>query len=325
MRILFFGTPDIAAETLEALCNAGYDICGVVTQPDKRQGRKMELKFSAVKTAALRRGLPVYQPERLKGGELRPVLEKLQPDLLLVIAYGRILPEYVLQFAPYGAINLHASILPKYRGAGPIQWAVINGERETGITVMQMDSGLDTGDILYLKKTPIGRDETAGELFDRMSNLAAQTILEALPKLERRELPPRKQGGEGASYAPMLSKELAQLNFVCAEECRNKIRGMNPWPVAYTFYRGKKLKVYRAETEDGLKKADDAATPLLSEQKSAEHDLPCGFALGTERGIAVGCEDGVLYLTEVQLEGGKRMSAANFLMGHPMKEPEELH
>lgn len=308
MRVLFFGTPDIAVPTLRALCDSEHEVCGVVTQPDKRQGRKMELKFPAVKEFALSRELPVYQPERLKDGALNPILEKLRPDLLVVIAYGRILPDDVLNFAPYGAINLHASLLPKYRGAGPIQWAVINGERETGVTVMQMDSGLDTGDMLYTVSTPIGEEETAGELFERMAPLCAEALLAALPKIERRELTPKKQEESLASYAPMLSKEMAKLDFSDAERCHNQIRGMNPWPVAYTFYRGKKLKVFAART---------GCTSSIAPDRQ-------GYAIGTPEGISVRCGKGILLLTEVQLEGGKRMDASAFLMGHPMDCAEEL-
>ncbi len=226
----------------------------------------------------------------------------------MVIAYGRILPDYVLDFAPYGAINLHASLLPKYRGAGPIQWAVINGERETGVTVMQMDSGLDTGDMLYTVSIPIGEDETAGELFDRMAPLCAEALLAALPKIKEHTLTPKKQEEALASYAPMLSKESAKLDFSDADRCRNQIRGMNPWPVAYTFYRGKKLKVFAARAIQPL-----PATPAQQ-----------GYAIGTPEGIVVRCGKGVLLLTEVQLEGGKRMEASAFLMGHPMECAEEL-
>ena len=313
MRILFFGTPDIAVPTLRALCESEHEVCGVVTQPDRPQGRKMELRAPAVKEFALREGLAVYQPERLKGGELRPVLEELRPDILVVIAYGRILPDYVLEFAPYGAINLHASLLPKYRGAGPIQWAVISGEKETGVTVMQMDSGLDTGDMLYTVSTEIGAEETAGELFERMAPLCARALLEALPQIERRTLTPKKQDEREASYAPMLSKKAAELSFESAERCKNQIRGMNPWPVAYTHFRGEKLKVFTARTGEELCCAGEALPELLP-----------GHALGTSAGIAVGCEDGVLFLTEVQLPGGKRMGAEAFLMGHPIERPEEL-
>lgn len=307
MKVLFFGTPDIAAASLAALCEHGYHVVGAVTQPDKPQGRSMRMTPPAVKEYALQHNIRVYQPVTLKDGALLPVLQELEPDVIVVIAYGKILPEYILNYPKYGCINIHASLLPKLRGAGPIQWAIINGERETGVTTMYMEKGLDTGDMILDKRIAIGPDETAGELFDRMCALGAEVILETLPLVERGEAPRRPQCEEEASYAPMLDKKLARIDFQKdAQTLKNQIRGMNPWPVAYTSYGAKKLKIFSADVVEG------------------PHLAP-GEALSAQGKLLIGCGDGrALAVTRLQLEGARAMDAQAFLAGHPIAEPMML-
>ena len=267
MKIVFMGTPDFAVPSLQGLIDDGHEILAVYTQPDKPVGRKQVLTPPPVKALALKHGLPVYQPTKMRDGTVAAQLRELAPDLIAVVAYGRILPKEILEIPPYGCINVHGSLLPKYRGAGPIQWSVINGEAETGITTMYMGEGLDTGDILLVQRTPIGPEETAGELFDRLAPMGAD----------------------------MLDKTMAELDFTRpAAELHNLIRGLNPWPVAYTHYGDKKLKVFAARVEQG----------------SGEP----GTVLDADR-FVIACGEGALRFTEVQLEGSRRMSAEEFLRG----------
>ncbi len=305
MRIVFMGTPDIASTVLERLIADGHDVCGVFTRMDKPQGRHQVLTPPPVKVTALEHNIPVYQPKTLKNGEEMPVLEELQPDVIVVCAYGLLLRSDVLHFPKYGCLNVHASLLPMYRGAAPINWVILNGETETGITIMQMDEGLDTGDMLYQKKISIHPDETAGELFDRMAALGAEAMSEALVKLEAGELHPVPQTGESC-YASMLSKKDSPICWSrTAQEIHNQIRGLSPWPGAATTLNGKILKIHRS---------------FLAPKPVARNALP-GTIFTDQGHLFVTCKEGQqLELLEVQAQGSKKMSAADYLRGHAIPD-----
>lgn len=299
MRILFMGTPDIAAEALKMLIKEKFDVVGVVTQPDKPRGRKQVLTPPETKTAALEYGIPVFQPEKLKNGELEPVLNELKPDLIAVVAYGKILPEYVLDFPKYGCINMHGSLLPKYRGAAPIQWAVINGEKTTGVTTMKMDKGLDTGDMLISRSIDIDRYETSGELFERIAALGAETLAETINNIDK--ISPVHQNDAEATYAPIIKKEMAEINWSMPSDKISKlICGMNPWPVAYTHYNGETLKIFRAEFSD--EKTEGADGEIICADKN--------------KGLKVKCGKGCIFIHELQFSGSKRMMIGDYLRGH---------
>lgn len=296
MRIVFMGTPDFAAVSLQRLLDERFDVAGVFTQPDKPKNRGMKLQPSPVKEIALANGLPVFQPEKMRDGTALAALQGLQPDILVVVAYGRILPDELLAAAPHGAINVHGSLLPKYRGAGPIQWSVIDGEPVTGVTTMYMAEGMDTGDMILKKETPIGENETYGELHDRLAVIGAKALTETIDLIEQGKAPRQPQDDALASYAPMLDKKIAKLDFERpAVELHNLIRGLSPWPVAHTTFGGKLLKVHRAVLAAGF------------------HGQP-GQVLDSKR-LIVGCSQGALELLEVQMEGGKRMKGEDFLRG----------
>lgn len=301
MDIVFMGTPDFAEKSLQALLEQGFSVKAVYTQTDKPVGRKRVLTPPPVKVLAQRHGIPVYQPKSLRRPEVQEELRALAPDLIVVVAYGKILPREVIDLPPLGCVNVHGSLLPRYRGAAPIQWAVINGEKETGVTTMYMDEGVDTGDIILQSTTPIGPEETAGELFDRLAAQGAELLVETLRLVERGEAPRRAQEGESC-YASMLDKELAELDFTApAQAVHDRVRGLNPWPVAYTFFGGKKCKVFSCEVVPG----PFAAPP------------GCAVADGS---LCIACGDGSgVRLKEVLLEGGKRTTEADFLRGHPVK------
>ncbi len=299
MRIVFMGTPDFAVPCLQALLDAGHAVCGVFTQPDKPKGRGYALAPPPVKELALERGIPVYQPATLRTPETAALVASLLPEVIVVVAYGKLLPKEILQLPPHGCINVHASLLPKYRGAAPIQWAVINGDEVTGVATMQMDEGLDTGDILLVEKTKIGENETSGELFDRLCELGAQVLVETLRQLEAGTLERRPQGNEGASYAPMLSRELSVIDWSrSAREIHNLVRGLSPWPVASSVYQGKRIKIYQTQ---------------VSGKESGE---PGQVLPGKDFLVCCG-QNTALKLMTVQYEGGKRMDGSDFLRGHP--------
>ena len=244
MRILFMGTPDIAAESLAALLEAGHEVCAVFTRRDKPVGRKQILTAPPVKQLAMERGIPVYQPRTLRDGSSDDVIKELAPDIIVVVAYGCIIPPQLLHAAKYGCINLHVSLLPKYRGSAPIQWSVLNGNAGTGVTIMQLDEGLDTGDILMVEPVAIDPEETSGELFDRVSAVGAKTLVTALEKIKAGELTPQKQDDAQATMAPPLTKDMARFDFTQdAAHIHNWVRGMNPWPVAWFAQDGKRIKV----------------------------------------------------------------------------------
>ena len=303
MKIIYMGTPDFAAVSLNALLDAGYDVAAVFTQPDKPKGRGHKLAFSPVKEIAVAHNIPVYQPTTLKNEEVQQQIREMAPDMIVVVAYGKLLPEAVLNVPPLGCINVHGSLLPKYRGAAPIQWSVLNGDKETGITTMYMAKGMDTGDIILQEKTPIGEDETAAELFDRMAVLGAETLLKTIPLLQAGTAPRIPQNEAEASHVSMLSKEQAQIDFSkTADEVHHFICGMSDWPCAFTSIGGKRLKVYRSHR-----------TALTSKQSA-------GSVVENKKVLTVVCGDGnCVELTEVQYDNGKRMPSDAFLRGHAVE------
>ena len=251
MRTLFMGTPDFAVPCLKSLIDAGHEVCGVFTQPDKPKGRGYALTPPPVKLLASKSGIPVYQPKTLKDGEALTIVKELSPEVIVVVAYGKILPKEIIEYPAFGCINVHASLLPRYRGAAPIQWCVLNGEKETGVTTMFMDVGLDTGDMLLKAATPIGDNETAGELHDRLSKLGAELIVETLTKLQSGALIREKQKDGDSCYAPMLTKELSRIDWnKPAQSVHNQIRGLSPWPTAQTRLCGKVLKIPASRLSD---------------------------------------------------------------------------
>ena len=307
--VIFMGSPDFALPALQALIDAtDFDVKLVVSQPDKPQGRKQVLTPPAVKQLALQCGLEVFQPASLKTDEALDKLKSLSPDFIVVAAYGKILPAAVLDLPRYGCVNLHGSLLPKYRGAAPIQWSVINGDAETGVTTMLMDVGLDTGDILECVRTPIGENETAGELFDRLAAMCPELLLHTLYGLIDGTVHPVKQDDSLSSYAPMLSKENAAIDWTRpAADIHHFVCGLNPWPVAKTTYQGKTLKIFSGLPAGSCK------------------DLSPGTLFVRQGALFAACGCGTAYaLGEIQLEGAKRMSAADFLRGHPSADGDCL-
>lgn len=297
MKIVFMGTPDFAVPSLQALLDAGHEVCAVYTQPDKPQGRKQILTAPPVKELALQRGIPVYQPATLKNEDEQAKLRALAPEVIIVVAYGKLLPKAVLDIPPRGCINVHGSLLPRWRGAAPIQWSIIAGDQKAGVTTMQMAEGLDTGDMLLTYETKIGARETAGELFDRLAQAGAALLVETLEKLD--SITPRPQDDSQSCYAHMLDKQMAVIDWTkSAHEIDCLIRGLNPWPVALTTLAGARLKIYAAEPVPGTGKPGEV---LESDPK---------------KGLTVACGAGALALHEVQLVGGKRMKSADFLRGH---------
>lgn len=305
MRIVFMGTPDFAVPSLQALIGAGHDVCAVYTQPDKPQGRKQILTAPPVKTLALEHDIPVFQPNTLKNEDEQARLRELAPEVIIVVAYGKLLPKAVLDIPPHGCINVHGSLLPRWRGAAPIQWAVIAGDEMAGVTTMQMAEGLDTGDMLLTYETKVGEEETAGELFDRLAQSGAELLTQTLVKLD--EITPRPQDDAQSCYAHMLDKQMAVIDWSkSAHEIDCLIRGLNPWPIALTTLSGERLKVFAAEKANGR---GEPGTVLEADPK---------------KGLTVACGEGALRLTEIQLVGGKRMKATDFLRGHAIEVGTKL-
>lgn len=297
MRIVFMGTPDFAVPSLQALIDAGHEVCAVYTQPDKPQGRKQILTAPPVKELALQYHIPVYQPATLKNEEEQEKLRALAPEVIIVVAYGKLLPKAVLDIPPRGCINVHGSLLPRWRGAAPIQWSVIAGDEKAGVTTMQMAEGLDTGDMLLTYETEIGARETAGELFDRLAQAGAELLVRTLVELD--SITPRPQDDSRSCYAHMLDKQMAVIDWAkSAREIDCLIRGLSPWPVALTTLDGARLKIYAAEPVPGTGRPGEV---LVSDPR---------------KGLTVACGAGALALHEVQLVGGKRMKSADFLRGH---------
>ena len=304
MRIVFMGTPDFAEESLRALLEAGEDVTAVFTQPDKPRGRGMRESFSPVKALAAERGIPVYQPVTFKDGAATELLRTLAPELLVVVAYGRILPQAFLDVAKYGSINVHGSLLPKYRGAAPIQWAVLNGDKTTGVSVQYMAAAMDAGDVIAARETEIGEFETSGELFDRLKTLGAELLAETVRKIASGGVIRVPQNEADATYTKMLDKNMSPIDWnKSPREIVKHICGLNPWPVATTELDGVFFRVFGAEYTD-------TRTALA----------PGKIISAGKAGIEVACGGGrSLRITEVQAAGKKRMSAAAFLLGHPMK------
>lgn len=301
MRIVFMGTPDFAAASLKKLLDEDFDVVGVFTQPDKPKGRGMELAYSPVKELSLAHSLPVYQPEKMRDGTALEAVKALAPDILVVVAYGRILPDDILTVPQYGAINVHGSLLPKYRGAAPIQWAVLNGDKTTGVTTMYLASEMDTGDIIYTAETEIGEFETSGELFDRLKDMGAELLVKTLRDIEAGVAPRCEQEHDKASYVKMLDKSYSPIDFT--KDARGVIKwiyGLQPWPTATATLDGATYKIFAAEYTDT--KTDKAPGAVVSTGK---------------RGIEIACGKGeTVMITELQAPGKKRMSAADFLRGH---------
>ena len=306
MKILFMGTPDIAAESLAALIEAGHEICAVFTRRDKPVGRKQILTAPPVKQLAEQHGIPVYQPRTLRDGSSDELIRGLAPDIIVVVAYGCILPPQLLHLAKYGCINLHVSLLPKYRGSAPIQWAVLNGDRQTGVSIMQLDEGLDTGDVLMVEPVEIDPEETSGQLFDRVSAVGAKTLVTALEKLQAGALKPQPQQDEQATMAPPLNKEMARFDFTQdAVHIHNWVRGMNPWPVAWFEQDGKRIKVLECR--------------IAREARSAAP----GTVLALKP-LTIAAADGAVELLTVTPEGGKPMAGTAWAAGRRLKVGDSL-
>ncbi len=301
MRIVFMGTPDYAAVTLQKLIDEKYDIAAVFAQPDKPVGRKQILTPPATKVLALQNNIPVYQPNTLRDGEALKILKELNPDVIVVVAYGKILPKEILDLPKYGCINGHASLLPKLRGASPIQWSIVTGESVTGVSTMLMDEGMDTGDILETVQIPIGEQETAEELFDRLAIISADLMVSTLKSAENGTLKPQKQDENDATYAPIIKKEMAHIDFnKTATEICNAVRGFYSWPCAFCFIGGKRIKIIKAAVSD--LKSNDIGTVIANDNK-----------------LVISCRDGAVELVTVQPEGAKAMSAAVMLNGHKIE------
>ncbi len=304
MKIIYMGTPDFAVPALKALNNSEHKVVAVFTQPDKPKGRKMVLTPPDVKVCANELSIPVYQPESFKDDKALEIINEYNPDVIVVAAYGKILPKSVLEAAEYGCINIHGSILPKYRGAAPIQQSVLNGDKITGVTTMQMDTGIDTGDILLVKKTEIAENETSGELFDRLAELGGELIVETLSLLEQNRITPQKQDESLATHTSKIDKSCCPIDFTkSAFEVHNQVRGLNPWPVATTKIDGKNVKVY--------------STRLCN--KSAE----AGMIISVKP-LIVACGEGSVEICELQPEGKKRMPAQAFIAGHKLNVGDKI-
>lgn len=313
MKIIFMGTPDFSVGTLEALVEAGHEVCLAVTQPDKPKGRGKEMQFTPVKEAAVRLGIPVYQPRRVREVECVEELRKYQADVMVVVAFGQILPEEILEMTPYGCINVHASLLPKYRGAAPIQWSIISGEQVTGVTTMQMDAGLDTGDMLLKTEVEITAEETGESLHDKLAQAGASLCVETLERLQEGTLKPEKQGESPTPYAKMLDKKMGNIDWTRpAAEIERLVRGLNSWPSAYTHWDKKVMKIWKAKvvsqtdgdaTVDGMKKTTPGTVAAVEKER-----------------FLVQTGDGLLAVEELQIPGKKRMETSAFLRGYTFEE-----
>nr|WP_288305375.1 methionyl-tRNA formyltransferase [uncultured Romboutsia sp.] len=300
MRVLFMGTPDIAKGCLQKLIDEKYDIIGVVTQPDKPQNRGKKLGMPPVKELALKYDIPVYQPIKARDEEFVATLKELNPDIIVVVAFGQILPKSILDIPKFGCINVHVSLLPKYRGAAPINWVIINGEEKTGVTTMYMDEGLDTGDMILTEEFDLDDEITAGELHDKMKDRGADVLIETLKQIEKGTAPRIPQNHEEFTYAPMMNKALGEINWSkSAREIHNLVRGVNPWPSAYTTYEGSTMKVWKTE--------------VLNETSDKES----GTILKVDKdGIRISTKDNVVLVKEIQMPGKKRVLVSEYIKGN---------
>ena len=304
MKVVFMGTPDFAVGALEEIIKAGHEVTAVVTQPDKPKGRGKEMQISAVKACALSHGLPVFQPVKIKAPEAVEQLRGYEADIFVVAAFGQILSKEILDMPKYGCVNIHASLLPKYRGAAPIQWAVIDGEEETGVTIQQMNEGVDTGDIISQEVVKLDVKETGASLFEKLAVCGAQLIVKTLDEIEKGSITPIKQDDSKSTHAKMLNKEMGKLDFSQdAVVLERKIRGLNSWPSAYTYFNGKTLKIWNAD--------------VIEADVSGECGSVCEV---TKDSFSIVTGKGLLRVKEVQLEGKKRMEVSAFLLGYPLKK-----
>lgn len=303
MKIVYMGTPDFSVGALEALIQAGHEITAVVTQPDKPKGRSGQMQFTPVKECALKHGLPVFQPVRIREAEAVEELRRYEADIFVVAAFGQILTKEILEMPRFGSVNIHASLLPKYRGAAPINWVIINGEKETGVTIMQMDEGIDTGDMLAKAVVPIEAKETAESLFDKLADVGARLIVETLPKLEKGELTPVPQDHAQSSHTRMMKKSLGKIDWnMDAASIERLVRGLNSWPSAYTYYEGKSLKLWNCD---------------VIEEACAE--TPGTIVRVSKDSVDVAAGKNIIRILELQLEGKKRMDTKSFLLGNAWK------
>ena len=303
MRVVFMGTPDIAATCLKKLLSDGFDVVGVFTQPDRPKGRGMKMVYSPVKEVALAAGLPVYQPENFRTDEPVEQLKALQPDIVAVVAYGRILPQRVLDIPAKGCVNIHASLLPQYRGSAPYQWAVLDGLKETGVSAQHMVLQMDAGDVIDVAKTPIGENETAGELLDRLAVLGADLLSRTLTRFENGSVEAARQNEEEVTFAPMLDKNMCPIDWTkTAQQVHNHVRGLHPWPVATAELAGTKFKIH--------------LTVVLEDAPVAAPGSILGL---TKTGLQVACGSGAVEIRRLQAEGGKRMAAPDYFRGHPLE------
>ena len=300
MRVVFMGTPDIAATCLKRILADGFEVVGVYTQPDRPKGRGMKMVFSPVKEIAIERGIPVYQPENFRADADVQALADLKPDVVAVVAYGRILPQRVLDIPTKGCVNIHASLLPQYRGSAPYQWAVLDGLKETGVSAQHMVLKMDAGDVIDVEKTPIGENETAGELLDRLAGLGAQLLSRVLSRFEKDDVAGVPQKEEEVTFAPMLDKTMCPIDWTrTAQQVHNHVRGLHPWPVATMELKGQKFKVHATRIVEG------SGRP--------------GEILGlTKTGLKIACGEGAVEVISLQAEGGKRMAAPDYFRGHPL-------
>ena len=314
LKIIFMGTPDFAVGALQAIIEAGHQVSAVVTQPDKPKGRGKELQMTPVKACAAAHNIPVFQPGKIKEPEAVEVLRSYEADIFVVAAFGQILSEEILSMPKYGCVNIHASLLPKYRGAGPIQWAIIDGEKKTGVTIMQMEKGLDTGDMLLQKEVEIDPKETGDSLHDKLAAAGAELIVEALPKIAAGQLTPRKQNDAESCYAKMLQKSMGRIDWnLTADKLDCLIRGLISWPGASTTFRGKNLKIWE---EEPVMEGDFSV--------SISESLPGTIVCVEKEAFYVQTKEGVLKVLSVQIEGKKRMAVKDFLLGYPIKAGECL-
>ena len=311
MKIIFMGTPDFSVGTLEALVEAGHEVVLAVTQPDKPKGRGKEMQYTPVKECALKHAIPVFQPRRVREPECIEELRKYDADIMVVVAFGQILPKEILEMCTYGCVNVHASLLPKYRGSAPIQWAIIEGEEVTGVTTMQMDEGIDTGDMLLKTEIPIEPKETGGSLFDKLAQAGAELCVETLEALQNGTVTPIPQGETTTAYAKMLDKQLGDINWnKTAVEIERLIRGLTPWPSAYTNWNEKVMKIWDAEVSDIDVEMEDAKPGTIVKVEKDAFYVQTG--------------EGLLKVCELQIPGKKRMDAGAFLRGYQVKVGEEL-
>ena len=303
MRVVFMGTPDIAATCLKKILADGFEVVGVYTQPDRPKGRGMKMVFSPVKEVAVAHDIPVFQPDNFREDETVEQLKALRPDAVAVVAYGQILPQRVLDLVPGGFINIHASILPRYRGSAPYQWAVLDGLKETGVTAMYLCRQMDAGDIIDCTKIPIGPDETAGELLDRLAVCGAELLSQTLSAMEKGTVPAVPQDEALVTYAPMLNKSMCPIDFTkTAQQVHDHVRGLHPWPVATTQIQGKNFKIH--------------ATRVVEETHNAQPGTVLGL---TKTGLRIACGENVIEILQLQAEGGKRMAAPDYFRGHPLE------